>query len=99
MRLDFGPILGQWTFTFYKDIKSAVAVIGQLSQWFSIYNGCRQGNPISSYFFILCVEILATMIRRNKNIKGILIGEAEYKSSQYADDTDIMLEGDKNSLI
>ena len=39
------------------------------------------------------------MIRQNKNIKGILIGKTEYKYSQYADDTEIMLACDKNSLI
>ena len=36
---------------------------------------------------------------KKKYIKGILIGETEYTISQYADDTEIMLEGDKNSLI
>ena len=34
------------------------------------------------------------MIRKNKHIKGIFIGETEYKISQYADDTETTLEGD-----
>ena len=94
----FGPDTCQWISTFYKDIKSSVTVNGQLSQWFAIQRGCRQGDPISPYLFILCVEILAIMIRQNKHIKGIFIGETEYKISQYADDTEITLEGDKKSF-
>ena len=98
MRLDLGPILASGYSHFIGHIKSSVVVNGQLSEWFSIQRGCRQGDPISPYLFILCVEIFATMIRQNKNIKGILIGETEYKISQYADDIEIMLEGDKNSF-
>ena len=94
----FGPDICQWISTFYKDIKSSVTVNGQLSQWFAIQRGCRQVDPISLYLFILCVEILAIMIRQNKHIKGIFIGESEYKISQSADDTEITLEGDKNSF-
>ena len=94
----FESDISQWIFTFYRDIKSSVAVNRQLSEWFSIQRGCRQGDLISPYLFILCVEILATLIRQNKNIKDILIGETKYKISQYAGDTENMLEGDKNSF-
>ena len=62
----FGLDICQWISTFYKGIKSTVAVNGQLSQWFLIQRGCRQGDPISPYLFISCVEILATMIREDK---------------------------------
>ena len=44
------------------------------------------------------MEILAIIIGQNKNIIGISIGETEHKISQYADDTEIMLEGDNNSF-
>ena len=48
----------------------------------SYHNGSLfKGGPISPYLFILSVEILAIMIRQNKNIKGIFIGEIKYKIS------------------
>lgn len=94
----FGPDICKWICTFYTNIKSAILVNGQISQWFPVQRGCRQGDPISPYLFILCVEILAIMIRQNENIKGIQVGETNHKISQYADDTEIMLAGDKKSF-
>ena len=38
------------------------------------------------------------MIREDKNMKGISIGETEDKISEYAADTEIILEGDRKSL-
>ena len=64
-------------------------------QWFAIQRGCRQGDPISPYVFILCLETLAIIITQNKNIKGIFIGQTKYT---VANDTEITLEGDRNSL-
>ena len=55
-------------------------------------------EPNIAIFICLCVEILATMIRRNNIIKGISIGETEHKISQYADNTEMMLEGDEKSF-
>ena len=38
------------------------------------------------------------MISQHKNVKGIFVEETEHKIWQYVDDTEIMLEGDKNSF-
>ena len=85
----------RWIETFYTNIKSTVIVNGQPSKWFPICRGCRQGDPISPYLFILCVEILGIMIRENKRIKGIFVNNVEHKLSQYADDTEFLLAGDR----
>lgn len=69
------------------------------SEYFEIGRGCRQGDPISPYLFLLCAEILAILFRQNKEIKGIKIGRNDmFKISQYADDTILMLDGSSNSL-
>ena len=68
-------------------------VTGQHLPWFSIKRGCRQGDPISPYLFILCAEILAIMIKENRDIKGIIIGQTEHKISQFADDTELFQNG------
>lgn len=60
--------------------------------------GCRQGDLLSSYTFILCAEILSFKIRNNNIIKGITINNYEHKISQSADDTKLILDGTKTSL-
>ena len=52
---------------------------------------------MSPYLFILCAEILACKLRENQRIKGIKISDVDLKISQFADDTTIFLEGDKDS--
>ena len=49
---------------------------------------------------MLCVEVLAEKIRKlNQNIKGIMVSQNEVKISQYADDTSLILDGSRESLI
>ena len=67
-----------------------------MSDFFYLKRGCRQGDPISPYIFILCAKILGKMIRCNNDIHGIIIDNKEYKKSQYADDTQLSLNGSKN---
>ena len=96
---NFGPIFKRWISTFYKNIESCCLVNGHCSEWFVMERGCRQGDPISPYIFILCAEVLGMLIRQNHNIAGIRIENFEYKISQYADDTSLILDGTETSLL
>ena len=95
---NFGNDFKQWIKVFYKNIQSCVIVNGHLSEWFYLHRGCRQGDPLSPYLFILCAEILAALIRNNKDIKGIKVINTTFVISQYADDTTLIHDGSKTSL-
>lgn len=94
----FGDSICQWISAFYTNIRSSVIVNGKASTSFEIGRGCRQGDPVSPYLFILCAEVLACKIRENKDIQGINILDTEFKVSQFADDTNFLLNGDCKSF-
>ena len=48
--------------------------------------------------FILCAEILSLMLRNDESVKGININNKSFLLSQYADDTQIFLNGSESSL-
>ncbi len=92
-KFNFGKSMIRWIQTFYSDISSCVSNNGITTAYFPVERGVRQGDPLSPYLFVLCVEILATQIRNDKNIKGLLVAEKETKLVQYADDTSGLLDG------
>ena len=95
---NFGPSFKKWIKLFQTNVESCIIQNGFISEYFYLERGCRQGDPISPYIFILCVEILGLMIRNDENVKGIKINGKEYKLSQYADDTQLFLDGSELSL-
>ena len=95
---NFGNSIKSWVGLFQKGSETCILQNGFMSNFFRLRRGCRQGDPISPYLFILCAEILGKMVRKNKEIKGISINGKEYKLSQYADDTQLILDGTEKSL-
>ena len=95
----FGTSLINWVKTLYCHTESCILNNGWASNFFEIQRGVRQGCPLSPYLFILSAEVLATAIRKNTNIKGISVNNVEIKLSQYADDTTLILDGSRESLL
>ena len=82
----FGHSFIQWICTFYKNISSRVLNNGFSTATFPVERGVRQGDPLSTYFFIIVLEILCISIRRNKDIQGITVDTEEIKLGLFADD-------------
>ena len=64
---------------------------------FPLKSGTRQGCPLSALLFNIVLEVLATAIRAEKEIKGIQIGKEELKLSLFADDMILYIENPKDS--
>ena len=59
----------------------------------------RQGCPLSPLLFNIVLEVLATAIRAEKEIKGIQIGKEEVKLSLFADDMSLYIEKDSTRKL
>ena len=59
---------------------------GEKLKAFPLKSGTRQGCPVSPLPINIVLEVLATIIRAEKEIKGIHIGKEEVKLSLFAGD-------------
>ena len=80
------------------NFKGVTVVNGNISTPFNISRGCRQGDPISGYLFILVMEILALLLKKNKSIKPYRTKFGlEHFIDMYADDPSVYLEFKRKS--
>ena len=73
-----------------------IVLNGEKLKPFPLRSGTRQGCPLSSLLFNLVLEVLATAIREQKEIKGIQIRK-EVKLSLFADDMILYIENPKDA--
>ena len=70
---------------------------GEKLKAFPLRSGTRQGCPLSPFLSNIVLEVLATAIREEKEIKGIQIGKEEVTLSLFADCMTLYLENPKDA--
>ncbi len=93
-KFKFGNNFMQWIKILYTEPCAFVKNNGHFSEEFTLSRGVRQGCPVSSLLFILCMEVLACHIRQNDRITGLSLddnGSKCIKIIQYADDSTLLL--------
>ena len=73
-----------------------IILSGEKQKAFSLRSGRRQGCPLLPLLFKIFQEVLATAIRKEKEIKGIQTGKEEVKLSLFADDMILYTEKPKD---
>ena len=71
---------------------------GEKLQVFPLRSGTKQGYPLSPLLFNTVLEVLATEIREEKEIKGIQIRKEEVKLSLFPDDMILYIENPKDCI-
>ena len=65
--------------TIYDKPTANIILNGEKLEAFPLRSGMRRGCPLSPLLFNIVLEVLATAIREEKEIKGIQIGKEEVK--------------------
>ena len=86
-KVGFGTNFIDWIKIFLSKQKSCVINGGVTTQYFKLENGAQQGDPVSAYLFILCLEIIFTIVINNKDIKSLKILWKAFLYTAYAEDT------------
>ena len=84
--------------TIYDKPTANIILNGEKLKAFPLRSGTRQGCTLSPLLFSIVLEVLATAIREEKEIKEIQIGKEEVKLSLFADDMILYIENPKDSI-
>ena len=98
--MGFGPDFCRRIATLYNGAYMRIILNNWLTERISPERGVRQGDPWSPLLYVLCIEVLADLIRGSPKIKGFLLtgsGGLQAKVRLYVNDTTLLLK-DSRSL-
>lgn len=103
LKLGFKASWVDMTMRCVTSVKYAVRVNGELTDSFIPTRGIRQGDPISPYLFLLCVEGLSCLLQKKEEsglLKGIRNGKRGPSISHllFADDSIFFTKGDDKNV-
>ena len=75
-----------------------IILSGEKLKAFPLISGTRPGCPLSPLLLHIILEVLATAIRKEEEIKGNQIRKEELKLSLFADDMILYIESPKKSI-
>ena len=64
----FCPYIINWIELLLKNFRSVTVLNGNIGEEIPLGRGCRQGDPISGYLFILAAELLILALQTNNDI-------------------------------
>ena len=70
-KFGFGNEFRKWIQILMKNSESCVIKGGKTTPYFMLERGTRQGDPISTYLFILALEVVFSLIKANPDIEGL----------------------------
>ena len=103
----FSNRLIEWIMILLKDFVVEVVQAGNISKKINIERGCRQGDPIASLLFILCIQILLIKIRTSETVKlfkityqlnPLRIATVNKYMEGFADDITLSIENNEESI-
>ena len=81
-----------WIELLLRNFRSVTVLNGNIGKEIELGRGCRQGDPISGYLFIIAVEILIIALQNNHNIQPYTTRDGlKHLTDIYADDLTIFL--------
>ena len=83
--------------TIYDNPTANIILNGEKLKAFPLRSGIRQGYPLS-FLFSIVLDVPATTIREEKEMKGIQVRKEEVKLSLFADDMILCIENLKDII-
>lgn len=91
----------RWVSNILAKGKTSILLNGVPGNWINCKNGLRQGDPLSSYLFIIVTDVLVYLIRKER-VNGAILHPLTPNTPcpvlQYADDTLILFKGDMTAI-